>query len=261
MELIAQLAAAQLALDAVISDLSRNGADAATIAALRSQIAGLTDLRQQVGGAKGAELASLRSEVASAVASSQAAAQQAGGAASNTASANLTAAERARATIEAVGRDLFEHHALDPYLQFTSAEDEQAYRKRERERAGALALSQSLHTPEGDRRALEIEQQQLNDAAIHGADRCPEYSSIRQRLSEAEKSVQPPSGRQDQNPMNVDHTSATNETRSSNGLDDVMAALKEAGVQHGADTSPAGGHGMAKVVNTALTTGASKARN
>lgn len=74
-------------------------------------------------------------------------------------------------SIEAVGRDVFEKRVLDPYLCFASAVDEEAYRKRERERDEFRTHALALRTPEGDRRELELAQDQLRDAGGHGRDR------------------------------------------------------------------------------------------
>lgn len=247
-ELSAQLAVAQLALEAAIAELSRNGGDSITIAASRSQLSSVSDLLRQVGTASVTRLAELRSEVASTAASATALASQATGSIGDSAAtnANLTSAQRARATIEAVGRELFEKRVLDPYLQFSSPEDEEAYRKREREREAEIASALALKTPDGDRRAAELVQSQLRDAKAHGGDRSPDFASLSADADGALATLQGASKlpvdptREALPPAKPAKASTTSE------LDDVAATFKIAGVTL-AETPPATvpGHGLA----------------
>ena len=194
--MVGQLAAAQLALEAAIAELSRSGADSTLVAASRTQLASVSDLLRQVGTAGLTRLAELRGEVVATAASATALATQATGTAGNNSAAtnaNLTPAQRARATIESVGRDLFDKHVLDEHLQFASAEDEAAYRKREEARRRAYEAELEKHTIEGDRRATAIVQSQLADAKAHGADRSPEFGSLSADADSASAALQPPS--------------------------------------------------------------------
>lgn len=239
-ELVGQLAAAELALEAVIAELGRNGADAATVSASRLQLSSLISLRQQVGTASGAALAELRAEVVAAASSATALAQQANGNASSTNAPDATArAAAARQTIENVGRDIFDKKVLDPYLQFSSKEDEEAYRKREQERHEAYERAKALGTPEGYQQARQIEQAQLHDAGAHGADRSPEYPKLQSDLVQA--SI-------DLGPQPTPHEKAANKSSdakpsSDEGLDDVLATLSAAGVTT-TDKVPSNGHGL-----------------
>jgi len=242
-ELVGQLAAAQFALDAAIAELSRSAGEAAILADARTQLASVTSLMRQVGSASASRLAELRNEVATTASTAVALANQATSSSGNAASAggNLTPAQRARATIEAVGRDLFDKHVLDPYLEFDSAEDEKAYRERERKRQEEYNRAMALHTPEGDRRAHQLEIAQLADAKAHGAEKAPESSRIEHQLDEAEIDLQRPS-----TTAKRDATMpTTHEIEKSGGqFDEVLAALKSAGVCSPSSPAPTNGHGV-----------------
>lgn len=60
-ELVGQLAAAQLVLEAAIAELSRTSGGSAALAASRLQLASVSDLLGQVGNATMSRLAELRS--------------------------------------------------------------------------------------------------------------------------------------------------------------------------------------------------------
>lgn len=247
-ELIGQLASAQLALEAAMSELSRSGTDATTLSELRGQITSIIDLRQHVGNATGADLASLRREVTSAAAASQALTQQAvngkGGESKHTPMTH----QQARATIQSVGHDLFDRHVLDPYLQFASEEDEKTYRKREQENAEALKRALALRTPEGDRRALEITRSQLADAKAHGADRSPDFPAMENKLDNAlaaldanqERKVAPPA-----------KATRTTDTTNSDDISEAVAALQAAGVKLKGQPEHRSGHGLVARTNIA----------
>ena len=159
-ELLGQLVAAQLALESAIAELSRAGGDAATLATAKSQLASLGDLRQQISTASIATLAAMRSEVAGVAAAAQASAQQTRDAATSAATTAVTdlAAKReaARQTIQSVTHDIFKRKIFDPYLQFASPGDEEAYRKRERENEAAIQRELARGTDKGNLRATEL---------------------------------------------------------------------------------------------------------
>lgn len=243
-ELTGAIAAAQIDVANAIAELARSGADSA---ALTNQGHALQQLQRTVGSANLSSLLALRSDVTVAATSATALANQAISTATNAAaaSANLSPAQRAHANIEALGRDLFEKRVLDPYLQFESAEDEEAYRKRERERAEAYDREMAKGTAEGYRRALQISTAQVVDAGAHGAHRSPDFPAMEQRLRQAESDFP----KTPKNEVEKENGIAKSESASAvdGDLSDVMAALKAAGVEHGVGAGPKDRHGVKKV--------------
>lgn len=187
-ELTGAIAAAQIDIANAIAELARSGAGSA---ALANQGQALQQLQRTIGSANLGSLLALRQEVAATSSSASALANQAIATASSAAAAqaNLSPAERARATIEALHRDLFENKVLDPYLRFASPEDEEAYRKRESEREAEIKRQIALGTPEGNRRATELLQDQLRDAGAHGADRSPDFADIVARTTGVNQAI------------------------------------------------------------------------
>ncbi len=183
-ELVGQLAAAQLALEAAIAELSRSGADSTLVAASRTQLASLIGLRQQIGTTTGAALADLRAEVTAAVTAAAIATQQAqsadSAAAAAIASTLANAAVESRSVVQSAMRDM---HRFDSYLRFASAEDEETYRRREAETRRAIEAELAKHTLQGDLTANALALRQLNDAGAHGADASPEFAATRERLT------------------------------------------------------------------------------
>lgn len=185
--LMGQVAGAKIELDRLI--VSMQDSRTSLPAEITGQQAELAGLISQIAAAHAADLPALQRAVATAVAEVANAARQMQANASAQSGAALQPAERARAAIEAVGRDLFDKHVLDDYLAFDSKIDEEAYRKRERENAEALKRALALHTPEGDRRAVEIEQRQLADAGAHGATASPDYARLVGLVDQAGKDL------------------------------------------------------------------------
>jgi hypothetical protein len=234
-ELTGAIAAAQIDIANAIAELARSGADSA---ALVNQGQALQQLQRTVGSANLGSLLALRHEVAATSSSASALATQAiSNAASNAANqANLSPAERARATIEALHRDLFENKVLDPYLRFASSEDEEAYRKRERERKEEIDRAMALGTPEGLRRAAELTQDQLRDADAHGAGRSPDFGRLVADANRAQGLV----AQAEKQPIeNVPVPPAV-----SNDVADIAATLRTAGLSAPSPTSNESGHGL-----------------
>jgi Mg-chelatase subunit ChlI len=146
--LLGQVVAAQFDLEAAIAELTRTGG---SIADAQSQLQFLATVQRTVGTASPAALASMRAEIAATVNAAQAVAAQGRTAANadDKPDRAMIAAE-ARQAIADVGRDVFERRVLDPYLRFTSAEDEEAYRKREEQNREAYERELAKGTPEGD---------------------------------------------------------------------------------------------------------------
>lgn len=244
-ELTGAIASAQIDIANAISELARIGADSS---ALTNQSQALQQLQRTVGSANLGSLLALRGEVVATASSATNLANQAISSAANAAAANvnLSPAERARASIEALNRDLFENRVLDPYLRFDSPEDEEAYRKREREREAEIKRALALSTPDGDRRAAEMQQDQLRDAGAHGADRSPDYPRMVQQADAAIADLQaPPQESEQKLPISANQTAQqAHAAPSDDGLGDILATLKAAGVTTPAVQSNDAGHGV-----------------
>lgn len=245
-ELTGAIAAAQIDIASALAELARSGADSA---ALTNQGHALQQLQSKVGSANLGNLLALRSDVTIAATSASALANQAISTAASAAAANanLSPAQRARANIEAVQRDLFEKRVLDPYLQFASPEDEEAYRKRERERKEAIDREKAKGTLEGDRNAAAILDQQLRDAGAHGADRSPDFADMMQQAKSATADLKFAQQTQEAAITRPSVAAAKTEppTQSSDDLGDIFATLKAAGVTTPAIQAREAGHGVA----------------
>ena len=157
--------------------MRRAGADAASIAQGTDQLQVIASLMRNVGTASPGNLAAFREQVATVIAQSTAAVSAARDAAAATMSAGEVArisAETRRQT-EELSRDMYERRIFDPYLKFASAEEEDAYRRREAEAKRYMDAELAKGTPEGDLNAAGAAQGQMLDAAAHGAADSPEF--------------------------------------------------------------------------------------
>lgn len=234
-ELTGALASAQIDIANAIAELARSGADSS---ALTNQSQALQQLQRTVGSANLGGLLALRGEVVATASSATNLANQATNSAANAAAANanLTPAQQARASIEALSRDLFENRVLDPYLRFSSPEDEEAYRKREREREAEVKRALELGTPEGNRRAAELTQDQLRDAGAHGADRSPDYAGLWNQSASAKDTLI--------NATPADQTLTAPTKSPSSEVSDIAATLRAAGLTGEAPATADEGHGL-----------------
>lgn len=234
-ELTDAIAAAQNDIANAIAELAGSGADSS---ALANQSQALGQLLRTIGSANLGSLLALRGEVAATASAATNLANQAVSSAANAAAANanLTPTQQARANIEALHRDLFENRVLDPYLQFKSPEDEEAYRKREREREAEIKRALALGTPEGDRRAADLVQDQLRDAGAHGADRSPDFAGM---LSQNETARQVLA-----NATPADQAPTPSVKSPSSEVTDIAATLRAAGLSRDIPSVEEGGHGL-----------------
>lgn len=234
-ELTGAIAAAQIDIANAIAELARSGADSA---ALTSQNSALQQLQRTVGSANLGSLLALRGEVSATTSSATNLANQAISSAASTAAAqaNLSPAERARASIEALNRDLFENRVLDPYLSFDSPEDEEAYRKREREREAEIKRALAFGTPEGDRRAADLTHDQLRDAGAHGADRSPDFAGMWSQNETARQVLA--------NATPADQAPTPSVKSPSSEVADIAATLRAAGLSRDIPSVEEGGHGL-----------------
>lgn len=88
------------------------------------------------------------------------------------------ASTAARREVTSFVDDFYEKKIFDPYLQFASKEEEEAYRKREAERREAIEKALAKGTPEGDLLANRLAIDQLKDAGAHGADQSADYAPM-----------------------------------------------------------------------------------
>lgn len=234
-ELTGAIAAAQFDIANAMAELARSGADSSVLA---SQSQALQQLQRTVGSANLGSLLALRGEVVATSISATNLANQAISTAANAAAAqaNLSPAERARASIEALNRDLFENRVLDPYLRFASPEDEEAYRRREQERKEEIKRVLALGTPVGLRRAAELTHDQLRDAGSHGADRSPDYARLMGTANEARELAMP------HEKQGSAHDNA--QPAVSNDVADIAATLRAAGLSRPPPTNNEEGHGL-----------------
>lgn len=189
--LAAELESAQAALEAQIEQL-RHAAiatgDSGSVAAAEGQLHRLAALGRKVERASPESLRAMQAEVAAVVATAQLAAQQ-GKVASTSAHMAHAALHSAQAHAHKVTgdflHDFYERRIFDPYLTFSSPEEEQAYRQREEARQRAIEAARALGTPEGELRALQLAKEQLLDAGRYGADRSPDYEPMLGRIDDA----------------------------------------------------------------------------
>jgi len=226
-ELLAQIATAQFDLDRAIGELTRAGENPGP---LKEQLQTLAQMHRLAGSASPASLAAMQSLVVAAIDKSEALTDQArtSGAASSAQSSQLTAAHQA---IADVSRDFYDRKLLDPYLKFSSAEDEEEYRKREKRNHDEMERELAKGTPEGTARAAEIMRTQLLDAKAHGADASPDFAPMLQRVEDAKAGLtQPTPGKASTQPDTAPSGNAAGQSAQDAALADALATLKAAGV-------------------------------
>lgn len=215
----------------------------------------LGNLERALRNGAGVPPASIRGELAGLLASTASLAQQARAANDQNSGTTLaTVQARTRATVEEISRDLYEHRIFDPYLRFSSAQDEAAYRRREEQTRRAINDALAQGTPEGDLLAARLMDRQLQDAGAHGADASPEFrtrldrnrqnmTGLEAALSERELAL---SGeRSEPRPESADRSApATPEQLAS-----VLATLRMAGIEGGIPAHNSG-HGLSVDANS-----------
>lgn len=188
-ELLQQLDAASHLLETQLAQLRRGDSTQTSQALIGNGSAILLQLNalrdQLVSGAT--DVTALRAGIASAIAdirayTSDARAAATGQSADQTGVALRDASNAARQSVADFERDFYGRRIFDPYLRFASAEDEDAYRRREEERQRAIDKALAEASPEGNLRANGLAIEQLRDAGAHGADRSPEFNRWRTEL-------------------------------------------------------------------------------
>jgi len=227
--LLSQIDGARAHLEAQLSELKRAGvldANPALAEELRGQLQILHALSQFLPSASGTALAQVRAEVATSVAATGSLTQQAQGAVAAADAARVTdymaelahASDDARRSTDDFLRDFYEERIFEPYLRFDTAEDERAYREREAQRKKAIEEAKAQNTPQGELRANELAQAQLEDAGDHGADRSPDYQPMLDRLERSHANlnaaISPPQAKEEHSsvaaflPKQPDHVQA-----------------------------------------------------
>lgn len=170
-ELMGQLVAAQFEIEAAMTEIAGN---AAALSDSKAQLQLLSALQRQIGTANPAALAIMRGEVVAAVAVAQITVNIGRATAlAETLAIGLPAiANAARSQVANVIRDL---HQFDQFLQFSSEQDAEDYRRRQNERLADIEQQLALRTPQGTLNASGIAVGQLADAYAHGAGNSPEF--------------------------------------------------------------------------------------
>ena len=248
--LAAQVAGAQNELSTSLIGLRSNGnADASLIAQGDAQLGALLALKQRLSTASPATLATIHAEIVAAVTAASNVAQQAQTALAGNSSgsaANLAAASQAaRSAVTSFTEDFYEKKIFDPYLRFSSTEDEQRYRHDEAKRKEEIEKAMALHTSEGDLRANTLALDQLKDAGAHGADQSPDFEPMRRKLqaSEAALSAAITSATLPSRKAEASAKDVADDVRPAVSVpDSVLAALRATGVK---SADPEGeGHGV-----------------
>ena len=239
-DLLGQLVAAQFEIEGAMKEMAGN---AAALSDGSAQLQLLSALQRQIGVASPAALAGMRGEIIATASAAQAVVQQSRAAAlTSERMAELRDVTNAtRQTIRNVAEDLFEKKKLDPYLQFQSAEDEAAYRKREAERQTYIKAELAKGTPESTLNATNATLAQINDAGAHGADRSPEFAGMLAATEDAKRNLH--------SAISNEAARAVQQTESPKARDDlsdVLSAFRDAGVTttDAANLDPA--HGLAQ---------------
>ncbi len=246
--MLTQILSAQSDIGATVAGLNGAG-DASLIAQALAHQQTLAKLERALSSGSAAMIApNIRGEIAAVLAASANLSQQAKLTADQQTVDLATAQARARATVQEIGRDIYGRRIFDPYLRFASEEDEVAYRRREEENRRAIAEALAEHTPEGDLRAAQITERQLQDAGAHGADASPQFSNLVSRNRENMNGLETAIGQQTS--AQVDEQSATRQSPPStptpatnDQLASVLATFRAAGINGGVPAHDSG-HGL-----------------
>jgi len=172
-----QMADIQRALGTVVGDVALQS----RLSAVASQISGAVGELSQVLNSpiltlRQADLMALEGVVRSSEAATliTEASARAGASAAQTQEL-ATASAATRQEVQNLSRDLYERRIFDPYLHFSSPEDEAEFRKREAEERQYIEAQLARHTPEGDLNAAGGMQGTMLDAHAHGAGDSPDF--------------------------------------------------------------------------------------
>ncbi len=162
------------------------GRDGGLVEQSQGQLLALQNLQRRISQAGSANLLSMRAEVMAAVVASQTVGQQIASVATAAASGETAlhiAAATAHREVSDLARDFYGRKIFEPYLRFSSPEDEEAYRQREAEWERYIKQQQALGTPQGELNAANAMIAQMDDAGAHGADKAPGFREGRDRAA------------------------------------------------------------------------------
>lgn len=190
--LAGQLADAEARLSAALTALRAGASNPTAAAESESRLASLQALRSEVATADLLTLAGLGNAITASVAAARAIVQQVTEAATSPALAIglKRATAEARQQVTSFLHDYYDRKMFDPYLRFSSPEDEEAYRKREAERCEAIETALARNTPQGTLEATRLSMDQLNDAGAHGADRSPDFQKRHDTLADKQAELE-----------------------------------------------------------------------
>jgi hypothetical protein len=226
----------------------------------RGRLIALASLRDQLAnGSSTKSPAALRAEVAATIAAVQSYAAEVRSAATNSQAqqqgsqaALMQATADARQAVRSASDDIFGRKIFDPYLRFASAEDEEAYRKREADRKAEIDHAMAEKTPQGTLRATDLTIDQLRDAGAHGAARSPKYQPELDSLLKARGTLA----------TQIDASRGTKSAARPDALDrdspaelspEILAGLKNVGFS--AADQGGQGHGVAQDSQPAISRG------
>ncbi len=216
---------------------------------IEASAADLAALQSRIATASPAGLAQLRNQVVALATNAKTEAQRViGTAAARESEATqelATARENARHQVELTMSTL---RGFDPYLRFTSKDDEETYRKREAESRRAIDAELAKHTAGGDLTANALAIRQLRDAGRHGADASPDFAATNASLQKSYRDLRQSMAATGQSTeaqdriagFKVDTAPASSTPEQ---LGSVLATLRNAGVTTGQDDSLS--HGLA----------------
>lgn len=168
-------------LQRALGSLGGDSAMQARLASAAAQLSGITsELSQALGSSsfplRAADLMTLAGVVQSSETNSLLAEAASQGTMNVSAAAEVAAASAdTRAETQDLAYDVFDEKIFDPYLRFSSPEDEEAFRKREAEAKKYVADQLARKTPEGDLNAGGGMIGTMLDAQAHGAGNSPEF--------------------------------------------------------------------------------------
>lgn len=196
-------------------------------------------------------IAAIQADIASCVAAAAGIAQQAQTANSGASQASnqqtiASTSAASRAAVASFAKDYYEKKVFDPYLHFSSAEEEHEFRRREAERKEEIERTQALQTPEGNLRANTLAIDQLDDAGAHGADKSPDFATTRQRLVKAKTALEAAQhsadGRDKPEDRRAQAAASPSEAPPQSDISpDVLAALRKVS---GSNDASSAGHGL-----------------
>lgn len=150
--------------------------------AAQSQHQAILALKSQLASASPSDLPALHAQIASAIAEASTTVE-----AARSGNNGAVAREVALTTAQLRGsiRDIMDGmRDFDPYLQFGSVEEAEAYREREQARQAYIEAELAKGTAEGEYNAAAATKAQLKDAGAHGADQHPDFDQYMRRIDD-----------------------------------------------------------------------------